>query len=148
MRMPRTGVTPSTARRVLRALIMLYNKYINSYMKLFFAGATHAGQIHVREQIRVTLKTPYGILLMCQLVSPSSSDRSLLCECCYSTSCRLKSVTHCNNTFEYTSHYFHINYCKSGLFKPPFGLLVFFYNIPGSKILVLFYPFVPETRRA
>jgi hypothetical protein len=27
-------------------------------MKLFFAGATHAGQSRVREQIRVTLKTP------------------------------------------------------------------------------------------
>jgi hypothetical protein len=25
-------------------------------MKLFFAGVTHAGQSHVREQIRVTLK--------------------------------------------------------------------------------------------
>jgi hypothetical protein len=29
-------------------------------MKLFFAGATHAGQPCVREQIRVTLKTPLG----------------------------------------------------------------------------------------
>jgi hypothetical protein len=27
-------------------------------MKLFFAGATHAGQSRVCEQIRVTLKTP------------------------------------------------------------------------------------------
>jgi hypothetical protein len=27
-------------------------------MKLFFAGVTHAGQYHVREQIHMTLKTP------------------------------------------------------------------------------------------
>jgi hypothetical protein len=30
----------------------------DSHMKLFFAGATHASQIRVREQIRMTLKTP------------------------------------------------------------------------------------------
>jgi hypothetical protein len=28
------------------------------HLKLFFAGASHAGQIRVREQIRMTLKTP------------------------------------------------------------------------------------------
>jgi hypothetical protein len=31
---------------------------IDTHMKLFFAGATHAGQIYVREQIHMTLKTP------------------------------------------------------------------------------------------
>jgi hypothetical protein len=31
---------------------------INTLMKLFFAGVTHAGESRVREQIRVTLKTP------------------------------------------------------------------------------------------
>jgi hypothetical protein len=30
----------------------------NTQMKLFFVGATHADQSRVREQIRVTLKTP------------------------------------------------------------------------------------------
>jgi hypothetical protein len=34
---------------------------INRHMKLFFAGATHAGQSRVREQIRMTLKTPKQI---------------------------------------------------------------------------------------
>jgi hypothetical protein len=43
---------PRTAPRVPRTIITLYNKL----MKLFFAGATHAGQICVREQIRTTLK--------------------------------------------------------------------------------------------
>jgi hypothetical protein len=31
---------------------------INTHMKLFFAGATHAGQSRVREQIRMTQKRP------------------------------------------------------------------------------------------
>jgi hypothetical protein len=31
-------------------------------MKLFFAVATHAGQIRVREQIRMTLKTPLHVV--------------------------------------------------------------------------------------
>jgi hypothetical protein len=31
---------------------------IDSHMKLFFAGATHAGQIRVRKQFHVTLKPP------------------------------------------------------------------------------------------
>jgi hypothetical protein len=31
---------------------------IDSQMKFFFAGATHASQIRIREQIRMTLKTP------------------------------------------------------------------------------------------
>jgi hypothetical protein len=30
---------------------------IDTHMKLFFAGATHAGRFRVREQILVTLKT-------------------------------------------------------------------------------------------
>jgi hypothetical protein len=37
---------------------MLLSRFtINTHMKLFFAGATHAGRSRVREQICVTLKT-------------------------------------------------------------------------------------------
>jgi hypothetical protein len=32
-------------------------------MKLFFAGATHAGQIRVREQIHKTLKTALKLIV-------------------------------------------------------------------------------------
>jgi hypothetical protein len=32
-------------------------------MKIFFAGATHAGPIRVREQIRATIKAPLMIVL-------------------------------------------------------------------------------------
>jgi hypothetical protein len=53
MRMRRSGVTPRTAPR-----IRLSRFTIDTHMKLFFAGATHAGQSHVREEIRVTLLTP------------------------------------------------------------------------------------------
>jgi hypothetical protein len=35
-----------------------YALAIDSHLTLFLAGATHAGQIRVREQIRMTLKTP------------------------------------------------------------------------------------------
>jgi hypothetical protein len=61
MRIPRTEETPRTAPRVR---VCLSRFTIDLHMKLFFAGATHAGQIHVREQIR-PLKTPlrYVIIL-------------------------------------------------------------------------------------
>jgi hypothetical protein len=36
----------------------LYTVDNNTHMKLYFAGATRAGQSRVREQIRMTLKTP------------------------------------------------------------------------------------------
>jgi hypothetical protein len=34
---------------------------IDTHMKLFFVGATHADQSRVREQIHATLKTPLGL---------------------------------------------------------------------------------------
>jgi hypothetical protein len=63
MRMVRIRVTPRTAPRM-----RLSRFTINRHMNLFFAGATHSGQSRVREQIRVTLKTPldwnaFGILI-------------------------------------------------------------------------------------
>jgi hypothetical protein len=35
---------------------------IDLHMKLVFASTKHAGQIHAREQIRMTLKTPLGLI--------------------------------------------------------------------------------------
>jgi hypothetical protein len=41
-------------------------------MKLFFAGATHAGPIRVREQIVVTLKCPKSDIVMRRSSSANS----------------------------------------------------------------------------
>jgi hypothetical protein len=49
---PQRGITRPASR------MRLSHFTINTHMKLFFAGATHAGRSRVREQIRMTLKTP------------------------------------------------------------------------------------------
>jgi hypothetical protein len=54
MRMLRSEVTPRSHNQ-----LTIDNPFtIDTHMKLYFAGITHAGQSHVREQIRVTLKSP------------------------------------------------------------------------------------------
>jgi hypothetical protein len=68
MRMLCTGVTPRTAPRV-----RLSRFTIGLYMKLFFAGATHAGQIRVREPNCMTLKRP--LILMDIPTTETSTEK-------------------------------------------------------------------------
>jgi hypothetical protein len=68
MRIPRSEAE-RPASRVRSSRLTIY-----SHMKLFLAGATHAGhirvrkQIRVREQIRVTLKAPLKAVTLLYLL--------------------------------------------------------------------------------
>jgi hypothetical protein len=55
---PQQGNAPHSVRSAPRPACV-YHALQQIHMKLFFAGDTHVGQIRVRGQIRVTLKTPY-----------------------------------------------------------------------------------------
>jgi hypothetical protein len=50
---------PRTVSRVPHAFITLHNSEAHHYYILNYSWGTHAGQIRVHEQTRVTLKTPW-----------------------------------------------------------------------------------------